>query len=218
MEKNISTIIFDFGNVLIDLDIRGFNARIRELTGLHDEADIAPLEERARAYERGELSTELFINNVIKLSRHPLQARQIIDCWNSMLVGIRPETLHLLTWLKNQYATYILSNTNPLHIQWVYEHLRMTHQIVDFEKRYLHGAFYSYQVNLIKPDPRIYERVVSDTGTSPENILFLDDLEQNVLGAHRAGWNAVIHPPGRDLMNSLTTYITLPERHQDDIG
>lgn len=218
MEKNISTIIFDFGNVLIDLDIPGFYARMQAITGLHDEADIALLEESTQGYERGELSTELFINRIIKLSHHPLQARQIIDCWNSLLLGIRPETLDLLRGLKNRYFTYILSNTNPLHIQWVYDHLRTTHQVEDFEKSYLHGVFYSHQVNLIKPDPRIYELVVTDTGTSPEKILFLDDLEQNVLGAQHAGWNAVVHPPGRDLKDSLTSYITLPERHHDDIG
>ena len=212
MEKNISTIIFDFGNVLIDLDIRGFNARIRELTGLHDEADIDPLEERARAYERGELSTELFINHVIQLSRHPLQARQIIDCWNSMLVRIRPETLNLLRWLKDQYFTYILSNTNPLHIQWVHHHLRTVHKVENFEKSHLHGAYYSHQVHLIKPDRRVYEHVVHDTGTSPEKILFLDDLEQNVLSAQRAGWNATVHPPEKNLEDTLSSYISLPEQ------
>ena len=211
MEKNISTVIFDFGNVLIDLDIPAFDRNIQELTGL-DTADVPGiLGKSIAAYERGEISTELFINHIIRHSRRSIQAREIIQGWNSMLLGIRPEILTLLKILKVQYQTYILSNTNPLHIQWVHQHLLASHGVSDFEKNFLHGAFYSHQLKLSKPNPEVYKSVTDRLGVAPERILFLDDLEENVAGARLYGWNAIIHQPGTPLENSLRSFIRVPE-------
>src|SRR5690606_40534223 len=82
MEKNISTVIFDFGNVLIDLDIPAFDRNIQELTGL-DTADVPGiLGKSIAAYERGEISTELFINHIIRSEEHTseLQSRENLVC------------------------------------------------------------------------------------------------------------------------------------------
>lgn len=218
MEKNISTIIFDFGNVLMDLDIPGFHDRMEELTGLNQADEMTKLDFHALAYEQGQIGTELFINQVIRVSKRSVQAREIIDCWNSMLLGIQPRTLHLLRDLKTHYRTFILSNTNPLHIEWVYQHLRTVHGIVDFENEFLNGAFYSHQLNMIKPDPEIYFQVQKQVATPADQILFLDDLERNVLAAREAGWNAVVHPPGTDLESTLSDYISIPQVKHDGTG
>src|SRR5690606_6656973 len=195
MEKNISTIIFDFGNVLIDLDIPGFYKRMKQLTGLSKNEDVSTMVEISKSYEQGKLSTELFINQIIKSSRHSIQAREIIKTWNSMLIGIRPEVLALLKDLKPHYRIYILSNTNPLHIQWANEHLHHQHNVENFETEYLHGVFYSHRIRLIKPHPEIYTYVQNEIGISSDEILYLDDMEVNVVGARNAGWTAIIHPP-----------------------
>lgn len=210
MEKNISAIIFDFGNVLIDLDISLFNRNIRELTGLHTEEEKKAFIEVIASYEKGLISTELFINRLIKLSDNRIQAREIIECWNSMLVGIKPESLDLLKILKPHYRTFILSNTNPLHINWVHRHLKTIHGIKDFEKNYLHGAFYSHDMNLAKPDPEIYKTVESRTNIPADEILFIDDLEENVKGALMAGWNATLHPAKENLQETLEKLTLIP--------
>ena len=103
MEKNISTVIFDFGNVLIDLDIPRFNHNFRELMGLPREINLEEerkFHEVMASYEHGLISSEIFINSIIKLSHHSVQALDVISQWNSMLVGIKPETLHFLKDLK----------------------------------------------------------------------------------------------------------------------
>lgn len=218
MEKNISTIIFDFGNVLMDLDIPGFHDRMEELTGLNQADEMTELDFHALAYEQGQIGTELFINHVIRVSKRSIQAREIIDCWNSMLLGIQPGTLNLLKTLKTHYRIFILSNTNPLHIEWVHQHLRSQHGVVNFENQYLDGAFYSHQLHLIKPDPEIYNLVQSQVAAPADQILFLDDLERNVLAAREAGWNAVVHPPGTDLESALANYISIPQINHDGAG
>src|SRR5690606_18769998 len=141
--------------------------------------------------------TDLFINRMIRMSKTNVQAWDVIQCWNSMLVGIKPETLDFLKDLKTKYKTYILSNTNPLHIEWVQSHLKKVHGVQELEEIYLNGVFYSHNLKLAKPQPEIYSVVQSQIGALPEEILFIDDLDKNVQGAQEAGWTATKHLPGR---------------------
>ncbi len=209
MEKKVSTVIFDFGNVLIDLDIPGFYQKVSELTGIRSAEDKQIFEETMSLYERGLINTDLFINRVIHLSKTSVQAWDVIQCWNSMLVGIKPETLDFLKDLKTKYKTYILSNTNPLHIEWVHNHLKRVHGVEEFEVKYLHRAFYSHQLKLAKPQPEIYKVVQSLIGVLPEEILFVDDLEKNVYGARDVGWIATRHIPGNPLKETLKSFISI---------
>ncbi|MBY5956696.1 HAD family phosphatase [Membranicola marinus] len=206
MEKKLSTIIFDFGNVLIDLDIPGFRQRMSNLTGIQPADQSHKIREVMASYECGLLSTELFINRIIKLSARPVQALDIIQCWNSMLVGIKPETLKILRHFKSHFDTYLLSNTNALHIEWVHRHLKDEHNITAFETEYLHGSFYSHELKMAKPDPQIYQEVQRRIEVPGEQILFIDDLEENVAGAKNAGWHSVVHPPGHSIADTLNSF------------
>ncbi|MGN6725323.1 MAG: HAD-IA family hydrolase [Tepidisphaeraceae bacterium] len=51
--------------------------------------------------------------------------------------------------------------------------------------------FASHLVRLRKPDAAIYEHVERATGFSPAEILFFDDLPENIAAAAQRGWNAV---------------------------
>ncbi len=50
---------------------------------------------------------------------------------------------------------------------------------------------YSYDLGVAKPDPRYFTRAAERIGADPASVLFVDDLEHNVLGAREAGLNAV---------------------------
>lgn len=211
MEKNISTIIFDFGNVIIDLDLHRFEHNFHALLGIPQGSDLA--KERAiykiiASYERGQINTEVFINRIIKSSPQSVQALDVIQCWNSMLVGIKPEKLSFLKDLKKKYQLYILSNTNPLHIEWVHKHLTKVHNVDDFGNHYLHGVFYSHELKMAKPEPRIYHSVQLKLDIQPEEIFFIDDREENIQGARDAGWTAAIHDPGLPLRKTLHSILS----------
>lgn len=46
---------------------------------------------------------------------------------------------------------------------------------------------YSYDVGAIKPDAAFFGEAVRRIGTQASNVLFIDDTDENVLGARRAG-------------------------------
>jgi len=46
----------------------------------------------------------------------------------------------------------------------------------------------SFEVKLVKPDPRIYELATNRSGYEAREILFVDDNQLNIQGAEEAGW------------------------------
>jgi putative hydrolase of the HAD superfamily len=59
---------------------------------------------------------------------------------------------------------------------------------------------YSHEVGLAKPDPAAYELVTRRLGIDAGEVLFLDDVEANVVAARALGWHAVLH---RDTSSSI---------------
>jgi putative hydrolase of the HAD superfamily len=53
------------------------------------------------------------------------------------------------------------------------------------------GIVISGEVNMIKPEPEIFEYLLNRFNLTPERTIFIDDLEANVLGARAAGMHAI---------------------------
>lgn len=54
--------------------------------------------------------------------------------------------------------------------------------------RQIRLAFGSQQIGLRKPADEIYKHVEKVTGFSGSQILFFDDIEENIVAARRNGW------------------------------
>jgi putative hydrolase of the HAD superfamily len=68
---------------------------------------------------------------------------------------------------------------------------------------YFDGIFLSQEVHVEKPDDRIFQMVVRETGIQPNETLFVDDLEANCLAAMRNGWHAFQNKEFDDWMKIL---------------
>ena len=114
----IKTIIFDFGNVFINLDIEG---AIKET---FKKFDVEILSEEMTAfnslYEQGLISTDEFIDFYIENFPN-LSSEELIDIWNYILKDFPKHRLEFLKELKStsKYKLILLSNTNELHIDWI---------------------------------------------------------------------------------------------------
>jgi len=183
----IKTIIFDFGDVFINLDKEG--AMKNALTLF--ELDTLPEDLIAinTLYEQGLISTDEFIefytDNFPKLSR-----KEIIDAWNYILKDFPEERLNFLKHLKQEhdYNLILLSNTNELHINWIKENVTFYE---DFKSCF--NQFYlSHEINLRKPNSDIYQFVLNENNLKAENCLFIDDTLENTDAASNLGihiWN-----------------------------
>jgi glucose-1-phosphatase len=190
----IKNIIFDFGGVLIDLDTSRTAVALEAMTKI-PAAEIYPRhKELFDNYEKGETITENFMWNIQNLCDKVPQGFEIIQAWNAMIVGWNPAKLVFLEEVKKKYNTYLLSNTNELHIDYVRRDLVRNYKIDDFEERFFNKAYYSYEIKMRKPDLEIYSYVIQDAKINPSESLFIDDNLDNVLAAREVGLFSYHHP------------------------
>jgi putative hydrolase of the HAD superfamily len=208
----VGAIVFDLGNVLIDLDNdfygKGWPAGINEKELASFKQWVAE-EGLWLKYEKGELSTDAFLKAIVEQLQLqlPQQAqdyslhsrkKQVTKYWNRILLGIQPKRFDLLEQLQQRFPLYVLSNTNDLHIEWVRKHVAEL-GVPDFETRFFEQIFYSYEVGAVKPEPAIYAAAEGGIDHPASQILFIDDRPENIDAAHARGWQAVLLPPEVDV-------------------
>lgn len=208
----IRNIVFDFGNVLFDLDLPAIGREIRRLVG--DQYEV--LRERLQQsgvfelYETGGLSTEEFVDAIRFAGPAPLSAGQVVAAWNSIFIGMPAERFDMLLRLRRHYNVFLLSNINELHAAWIDDYLQREHGISDFHSRYFDGVYYSHLIRLRKPDREIYEYVLADAEILPGETLFIDDLEENVAAARTVGIQGIVKQPDVDVTTLLSDYLKEP--------
>ncbi len=196
--KNISTLIFDLGGVLVDLDWNrcveefkklGVNEVAKYLSTTIDTGFILD-------YECGKISTEELRENIRSFSNQKLDDRQIDDAWASLLIGIPQAKLDLLLELKKTYRIVMLSNINPLSFKVCNEMFNNGDKnIYDyFDKLYL-----SYKMKMCKPNKNIFLQLLKEEDANGSECLFLDDSPINVNTAKEVGINSRLIEPFQKL-------------------
>ncbi|GAB2491168.1 HAD family hydrolase [Algoriphagus taiwanensis] len=189
---DVDFLIFDLGNVIIDIDYqRSLNLIKSKLEeSLHDRVDFFYQTEFHKSYEKGLISSVQFRDEVRDYFSQSWSDQEIDTLWNSLLGKIPPQRLELVKELRKKYQVGVLSNTNEIHIDAVHEMLRSEHGLDRFDPIF-DWVFYSHEMGLAKPSAEIYEKMLAELNTSPDRVLFFDDLKANVEGAKAVGIEAV---------------------------
>ena len=177
--------IFDIGGVVIkwpnnDPIFRYVGARYgvsfpRMKRAMHD--DLVRV-------ESGELVPKEYIamclGRVGKKIRRGDDPDKLLTAAFEKLAKPRLGTIAIIKSLKNRgYPVYALSNTSPPHVK-VMKKRGWTEPLFD-------RFFASCELGMLKPEAEIFQRVMSEVGAKPRNVVFVDDNEANVRGALRAG-------------------------------
>lgn len=205
----IKNIIFDFGNVLFDLDLPKIEQGMKRLFGDHFEAAGACLRENKvfELYETGGLTTEEFVD-AIRFSAPPQpSAEEIIGVWNSIFLEMPKERFDMLLQLRQKYRVFMLSNINDLHATWIDAYMLNKHGISDFQQIYFDGVYYSHLIRHRKPDTDAYEYVLSDAEIKAEESVFIDDLLPNIEAAEKVGIKGLWHEAGTDILDKMAPFL-----------
>ncbi|WP_100615567.1 HAD family hydrolase [Confluentibacter citreus] len=178
----IKAIIFDFGNVFINLDIEGFTQNAFK----HFKIDAFSEEMIAfnSFYEQGLISTDEFLEfyteNFPKLTEEGL-----IDIWNFMLKDFPKHRLDFLKELKisSKYKLILLSNTNELHMDWIKKNVPFYEEF----KNCFDAFYLSHEIHLRKPNRDIFEFVLKENNLIAKDCLFIDDNKDNIKTANALG-------------------------------
>jgi len=198
----IKTIIFDFGDVFINLDKPAIE---RELINLGVPKDFSlDMYHIASEYEKGLISTAELITHFN--DKFPNIATQdFIKAWNSIILDFPEHRLEFIEKLskENKYRLILLSNTNDLHIEQVIENMSLP-RYERFKKSF--DMFYlSQEIHLSKPSPSIYEFVLNQNNLKADECLFIDDLKENTDAASKLGIHSWNLSPGEEDITQLFT-------------
>ncbi len=209
----IKNIIFDFGNVLFDIDLPAIERNLRLLLGnnFDSAAEIWQRNKLFELYETGGLSTTEFVDFICQSAQPPLLPAQVIAAWNSIFIGMPRHRFDLLTKLRQEYNVFLLSNINDLHEQWIGDYMPREHGISDYESMFFDGVYFSHLIRLRKPETTVYEYVLADAEILPEETLFFDDIAANIAAANTLGIRGIVHPVGMEIGDHLSQVLGTDE-------
>ena len=184
--KKITTIVFDIGGVLLDIHPEKTYQYISDSTDIN--VDIIKNRfpwDVHNEYEKGNLTNKEWFFAFRESLPQPCCLKET-DFWKawSLLLGKEKKTVDLLSVLSQSHSTWLLSNTNPKHIQDEIEKKYLFPSLVD-------GAIYSFNTRCRKPDRQIYDCLLESSQVDPEECIFIDDLMENVEAARLFGIHAI---------------------------
>lgn len=196
----IKTIIFDFGDVFINLDKDATNRKLKEM----DIQDLPEsISDKNREYEQGFVTSDE-ISEHYRTHFPEMKAEDFLDSWNSILLEFPEYRFKFIQKLAKEkdYQLILLSNTNENHINYIKNRVPFYE---DFKNCF--DAFYlSHEIGMRKPNPDIFEFILDEHDLEPEDCLFIDDTPENIETASRLGfhtWN--IEPTREDIIDLFTT-------------
>jgi FMN phosphatase YigB (HAD superfamily) len=205
----INNIIFDLGNVLLDIDLSRIQTGFRALYGkAYDDVYRQLTDNKVfELYETGGMTTEEFVSTLGVLAQPPIPPEQIIEVWNSIFIGFPKQHVDLLKALRARQQVFLLSNINDLHARWIDAYMLRVFGEPDYRSVYFDGAYYSHLIRLRKPNPEVFEYVLSDADIRPQETLFIDDIFENVEGSRAVGIHGLYKTPEVSLESLVQRYV-----------
>jgi len=197
-------VMFDLGNVLVHIHPEAFLQSLGIDSPENRLRYQKPITEIVQTYERGEDSTERFLENLGKLfsAQPPAKPHRVfgVDELRRAMLSIIGQPIagmdEIVRALSAKIPLGLLSNTNPLHFDACLDHLAML--------RHIPSHFLSYRLKSLKPEPRIFQQAIELLQLDPADILYIDDLPANVEAGRKVGLNAQVFVGLEELSKQLT--------------
>lgn len=187
MLSSIKNIIFDLGGVVVDLD----RARcVESFTRIgFPEADklidcYHPVE-FFNQLERGAITVEELCDIIRSIAGREMSNEAICEAYSDFLVEIPLYKLRLIDSLRKRgYKLYALSNINLAVMAKVRRLFAIDGKSME---EYFDHLYLSFVMGCLKPEPEIFEALISHSGINPAETLFIDDSDRNIMKGSEFG-------------------------------
>ena len=195
----IRNLIFDFGGVLIDLDMEAVQKGLQNFGLKTAGADLIQISQQ---YETGQVPTDRFLREVQR-NLPGSSEDEIRRIWNATVAGFPLERLDFLETLKEsgEYQMFLLSNTTPLHVAQA--RANMGERDFTRFKNCFRQFYLSHEIGMRKPDPEIFKFVLEENDLNPGETLFIDDTLEHTESASSLGIQTWHLQVGRDTILEL---------------
>lgn len=177
----INTIIFDFGDVLINTDKATTIQTLKKLGLKEWNTELSKLTER---FEKGKITEAKFLSG---FQKHIPNASldDIRSAWRKFIADFPLKRLEFLQNISNNYRLFILSNADMIHVD-EFEYQAGSSFFGDFY-RCFEKVYYSFEIGKRTPDSEAFSYVINKHDLSPKRTLFVDDKLENIEAAKALG-------------------------------
>ena len=157
------------------------------------------------AFENGDIDSDMFRQQLSQHTGKDIPMEDIIRAWKSIISKPPLYKLDYILYLRQKYKLYLLSNNNPILIDWA-----RTGDFTDTElpiTHYFDKLYISYEMKCTKPDRLIYEKMIQDSGIIPSESLFIEDGLRNINTAQALGFHTLHVENGEDWRERLTAIL-----------
>lgn len=185
----IKNIIFDLAGVVLNLNLDRDTIALKSI-GLPSFEECIKMPELIKlldAYLSGLMPEKEFLPEIKKHCSEGVTDEQVLYAMNAVLDDIPKERLEFIIGLRKRYKVFLLSN--------IYDHA-WDHALSEFRRcghtteECFDRIFLSHELQLAKPDPRIFQYVIDETRIKPEETIFFDDSRSNIKTALSMGFDA----------------------------
>ena len=181
----IEVIVFDLGGVIVNVNFKSplgmlFDNSGAESNTFKDKFNFSKL---LRQYDMGIISAVDFHEKIIDHLDIELSFDEFIRASNDAIEAGDDGIDDIVKSLSKKYKLAILSNTNPVH----YEYIKEKYSIIELFDHIL----LSYEMGTVKPDAAAYEKLIKTTSVLPSQHLFIDDRIENICAAKEIGMDGI---------------------------
>lgn len=194
----VNVVLFDLGNVLVRFTPETF-WRSLELSSLNQQIPFAAkVKTLSNQFERGEFSADDFFHRLGRIFDGKFSVPKLQKAFSSVLTKPIEGMESVLATIQTRARTALVSNTNEYHWDYCRKNIPAIHR--------LQASYLSFKICAMKPDPKFYAHVIEAEKLEADQMLFVDDVEENVAGAERAGMRVHLFKTVKLLTETLREY------------
>jgi len=173
MDKKISAIFFDIGNVLVKYDLQimedGFLKHCKQKKSVL--TDYFQNSDNAKRYMIGKLNSSQFYAKTRKVLKIELKYYDFYDIWNSIFISF-PEMEDIVMKIREKYPDIkmiAVSDMNEAHCEYLISNYKVVNQ--------MDGYVWSHIVGKRKPNSIMYNNALKISGATSKEVFYIDDKE-----------------------------------------
>lgn len=190
----MTVVVFDVGRVLVDFCFEGFQKFLVKngavLNGTEDFFSKTGIFD----YEKGLISSKVFFSRINTLLKTPCEIDELEKRWREIFTPDN-EMFKLLEETAKSNKTYLLSNTNRSHWEYLEETFNLS--------TYVDGLMTSFEAHSMKPENKIYQALLDKYDLKADEIIFIDDMEENIKAAKKLSFQTIHHVSAKKTKKTL---------------
>ncbi len=203
----IEVILYDLGNVILPFNHYQIAEKLSRLSQRREARDPQEIfsylfdlhEGIVNRFDVGQVSSEEFFRSIKDHLGLSISFDEFLPIWTDIF-SENVEVSQIILSQKGRWRLGLLSNTDPLHFQYILSKFPVMRA---FDKWIL-----SYEVGFKKPAIEIFQTAIAWASVEPERILFIDDLKRHVEAAVSLGMRGIHFLSAEQLKKELS--LSLP--------